>query len=239
MPNTACSTRRLDPIEDLTRDQYKAVIVVYTEGEIGYANQTRGGPPFRRIVDLIFEISQIVSIPSEGDANRYVAGVPQTDPELEAELDRIETEIAFALFFGPSGEIWRKLTHLMVTDPRSTPHRSSEEGVRLAMRSVCWKCQVPDDLFDLVHYAPLQGLDRLPQPLRGIVEQLRESSYGAVLGRGLAETMPVMPNARKLRGVALNAEVILPGQKRTGQPNLQGEARRRPGEKPEPSRDAE
>ncbi len=58
---------RLDPIEDLTKDQHKAVIVVYTEADLGYGSQKRGGPPFRREVDLIFEISQIASAPSEAD----------------------------------------------------------------------------------------------------------------------------------------------------------------------------
>ena len=130
---------RLDPIEDLTKDQHKAVVVVYTEMDEGYGAQHRGGPPFRRIVDLVFEISQVTSAPAEADPAIYVAGIPQTDAELEAELDRIETEIYFALLYAPSGSIWRRLTGRMVTDPRSAVHRTSEEGARLAWRTVTWK----------------------------------------------------------------------------------------------------
>ncbi len=124
---------RLDPLLDLTKDQHKAVIVVYTDEDLGYGSQHRGGPPFRREVDLIFEISQIASAPSEADPSVYIAGIPQTDAELEAELDRIETEIYFALLFASNGAtmnmaraggtprvetLWRALTGRMVTDPR-------------------------------------------------------------------------------------------------------------------------
>lgn len=215
---------RIDPIEDLAKNQHKAVIAVYTDGEISEAGQKRGGPPFRRVVDLCFEISQIASGPSEADPQVYVTGTPMTDPELEAELDRIEAEIALALFHAPSGKIWRDLTGSMVTDPRTTPHRDSEEGERLAWRSLSWQVQVPDDRFDPLPLTEPSGVARLPDPLRTVVGQLMESSYGAVIATALGVTMPTMPVAVPLKTVGLGVEVVKPGKTATGTANINGEA---------------
>jgi hypothetical protein len=225
-PTLACDRvfdSRIDPIEDLTKEQHRAVIAVYTDGDIGYGSQHRGGPPFRRVVDLCFEISQIASAPSEADPAVYVTGVPQTDPELEAELDRIESEIALALFFAPSGAIWRKLTGSMVTDPRTTPHRDSEEGARLALRSLIWKVQVPDDRFEALPLTAPVGIDRLPEPLRSVAGQLLATSYGASLAAALGETMPTMPLAVPLTDVTLGGEIVRKGGTATGTPNVNGD----------------
>jgi hypothetical protein len=212
---------RLDPIEDIAAAARKAVIVVYTEHDIGYASQRRGGVPFRREVDLVFEISQIAAAPSDADPNLYIAGVPETDAELEAEIDRIETEIAFALFYAPGGLIWRRLTgNGMVTDPRSAPHRTSEENLRLAMRTVTWKVQVPDDAFDPLPREEQKGLDRLPEPLKSVAYQLREAGWPETLIGGLAEGMPAMPLARPLKSIGLNVEIVPRGGTPTGTANM-------------------
>lgn len=210
---------RIDPIEDLTPDQHKAAIVVYTDFDEGYAAQKRGGPPFRRIVDLVLELSQICSEPSAADPAVYDAGVPQTDAELEAELDRLETEISLALLYAPTGSIWRRLTGRLVTDPRSTPHRTSEEGVRLAMRTVIWKVQVPDDLFDAAPSIEPVGLARLPEPLQTVIGELAATAYGARLGAGLAATMPTMPVATPLKTVVIDAEMVPDGVTPSGDAN--------------------
>jgi hypothetical protein len=224
---------RIDPIEDLKPEQHKAVIAVYTEAEIGYSGQKRGGPPFRREVDLIFEISQIVSAPSDADPNVYIAGVPWTDRELEAELDLIETQIYYALMFAPGptvklgsirATIWRALTGSMVTDPRSAPHRSSEEGGRIAMRTVTWKVQVPDDDFEQRIGPPPADpeiIDRLPDPLRWVGKELIEiePKYKSLL-EGLALGMPVAKALPQLTSVGVNVEIIPSGAARTGTANL-------------------
>jgi len=213
---------RIDPIEDLTADQHKAAIVVYTQEDLGYGSQHRGGAPFRRVVDLVFEISQIARADDDVN-NRYVAGVPQTDAELEAELDRIEFEIELALLHGPGGHVFRQLTSGgSVTDPRSTPHRDSEEGARLAMRSLCWKVQVRDNAPELLPLTNKAGIERLPEPLRFVVKKFPESTYVAALGLGLGETMPMLPIATPLRTVTTAGEVIAHGAARTGVANVNG-----------------
>ena len=215
---------RIDPIEDLTRDQHKAVIVVYTNDVIGYGSQHAGGPPFKREVDLCFEISQIASAPAAADPTVYDAGVPQTDSELEAELDRIESEIELALMYAPSGKLWRQVCGRRVSDPRSNAHRDSEEGVRLAFRSVIWKVQLDGDFFERLPIALLEGVARLPNPLRDLVEQLAATTYGAVLGNALGVTMPTMPIAVPLTDVTLGAEIVKPYATATGTPNINADA---------------
>jgi hypothetical protein len=153
-----------------------------------------------------------------------VAGIPLTDAELEADLDRIESEIALALFYAPSGKLWRQLTGSMVTDPRTAPHRDSEEGARLAWRSLTWKVQVPDDRFEGLPLNNLVGLQRLPQPLRGVAEQLMESSYGSSIAAALGLTMPTMPVAVPLTAVTLGNEIVQPGQLPTGTADVTGKA---------------
>jgi len=217
---------RIDPLEDdlIRQGKPRAAIAVYTDGDLGYGSQHRGGPPFRRVVDLCFDISQIAWQPAEGEPGQYVAGIPLTDAELEAELDRIESEIGFALLYAPVGKIWRHLTGNMVTDPRTTPHRDSEEGARLAWRSMVWKVQVPDDAFDALPLKNPVGLNRLPQPLRGVAEQLIDTSYGVAIAQALGLTMPTMPIAVPLKTVTIGQEIVPPGQQRTGTPNVSGSA---------------
>jgi hypothetical protein len=222
---------RIDPIEDLAQGGRKPVIAVYTEGDIGYGSQKRGGPPFRREVDLVFEISSIELAPSDADPGVFVAGVSWTDAELEATLDRIETEIYYALLFatrGPTmkvGEltktVWRALTGSMVSDPRSHPHRSSEEGARYAMRTLTWKVQVADDWFDGSPREQLKGFDRFPEPLRSAAQILSDCSLAnARLLGGLADGMPAPPPLPRLKKVGLDIEIIPRSGKRSGAANV-------------------
>jgi hypothetical protein len=210
---------RIDPIEDLTVDHHKAVVVVYTDEDQGYGSQTRGGPPFRRVVDLCFHISQIACVAAEGGGDQYQSGVPETDDELEFELDLIEFQIGQALLFSPAGRIWRRLCGSMVADPRSVPKRDSEEGARLAMRELIWKVQVPDDLPDALPIEDKTGVARLPRPLRDVVCELppgRLQTIAAALGNAT----PALPKARPLRLVMIGGELVRPGGQRTGVANV-------------------
>lgn len=234
---------RIDPILDLKPgiENRRAAIVVYTEADQGYGSQKRGGPPFRREVDLVFEISQFAA---EGAGDSYTAGYAYSDAELEAELDRIEAEISFALFYARNGALisrpqlerdcapppgaemqplWRALTGSAVTEPRSHPHRTSEEGARLAIRTLTWKVQCPDDHWPTLapHEAP-HGLGRFPFPLRGVARALAQTQAYAPLLNGLADGFPAPAKADQLTSVGLNVEMLPPGGARTGNPNVSG-----------------
>lgn len=209
---------RIDPIDDLPAAGAVPVIAVYTEADEGTSSQNRGGPPFYQRVDLTFEISQVARVTSADDPNLYAAGIPQTDPELEAELDRMEYEIGFALYYAPSGVLFRKLSGRKVTDPRSHPYRTSEEGARLARRTITWKVGLDSDLGDGSPVITPIGLARLPDPLASVITALGATTYGARLAKGLAATLPVMPVATPLKTVAMAAEVTKPGGAEFGHP---------------------
>jgi hypothetical protein len=201
---------RVDPIEDLKIGENQPVVCVYTEDDEGSSGQARGGPPFRQVVELCFELSIVARVPSGSDPTVYAAGIPETDAELEASLDLLEAQIRFICFYGPTGTLWRTLTHRKVTAPSSRVSRSSEEAVRLAQRRVSWKTEVLDDCFDPAPATNPAGFDRLPEPLQTVVKALASTAYGYKIGTGLAVAAPVMPLAEDLEKVTLN-ETVAPG----------------------------
>jgi hypothetical protein len=104
---------RLDPIEDLAVGESRPVVVVYTDDDEGSPGQKVGGPPFKQLVELCFEVSVVASAPSDADPAVFVAGIPETDAELEASLDLLEAQIKFICFYGPTGALWRDLSPLV------------------------------------------------------------------------------------------------------------------------------
>ena len=203
---------RIDPLEDLTIGEGCPIICVYTEHDDGKAGQRRGGPPFLLTIDLVFEFSVIVKIARESDPSEVDLAYPETDPELEVSLDLIEAQIKFVLFYAPAGQIWREVSRSRVHNPRSVVHRSSEEGAKLARRTMTWKVEVEDDEFDPAPPAALTGLAILPRPLRQVAEMLPRGSYGRKVIAGLVAepTAPVMPIATPLETVTLNAKIADP-----------------------------
>jgi hypothetical protein len=184
---------KLDPLDDLKADEKRPTAIIYTEDDDGDPGQKAGGPPFKRTVDLVIELAVVALLPIDQD--NFAAGVPWTDGELEAALDLFEAQIRFALFYGPTGRLWRQLTGSRVPDIHSLPHRSSEEATRLAMRTLRMKVTVPDDAYAAAPAADPSGNDRLPEPLKSVVAALIAGSYGATLAAGLAADAPVMPVA--------------------------------------------
>lgn len=203
---------RIDPIEDLKIGEDCPIICVYTEHDDGKAGQMRGGPPFLLTIDLVFEFSVIVRVAEEAEPNVFAAAYPFTDPELETSLDLLEAQIKFILLYAPAGEIWRKVSRSRVHNPRSAVHRTSEEGARLARRTMTWKVEVEDDEFNPDPTAILTGFAILPRPLRGVAEMLPKGSYGRKVIAGLVNepTAPQMPVRTMLETVGLNAKVANP-----------------------------
>lgn len=202
----------LDPIGDLTPDQAQPVIAVYTEHDDGMAGQKRGGPPFLSTIDLVFEISVVVKVASGSDPTIFSVGNPETDPELEASLDFLEAQIKFTLLYSPVGQIWQTVAHNRVQVPRSVPHRTSEEGVRLAKRTMTWKVEVVDGCFDPAPLTKPTGFDIFPEPLRSLAQALPAGSYAIAILNGLAAepTAPVMPVAVPLETVTMAVSVANP-----------------------------
>lgn len=201
---------RLDPIDDLAPSTSKPVVVVYTEHDNGDPSQAGGGPDFKRIADLIVEVAVVARVDDGATPGAYEAGVPETDAELEASLDLIEAQVRFALMFGPTGALWRQLTRNRVMEIRSAPQRTSEERVRLAMRTLTMQVRIPDDCYDPAPATAPAGNDRLPEPLRSVIAALAGTAYGKKIGEGLAASAPVHPIATPLKTVAMDIDVANP-----------------------------
>ena len=167
----------------------------------------------------------IARVAAGSDPAVYEAGIPQTDAELEASLDLLEAQIRFACFYGPTGKLWRSVTHRKVTDPRSVPQRTSEEAVRLAMRRVTWRTEVLDDCFDPAPEIAPVGLAIVPEPLRGVLHALASTAYGTAIGAGLVAeaTAPVMPVRTPLKTARLGLEIADPSGAHPGAPNVSAE----------------
>jgi hypothetical protein len=146
----------------------------------------------------------VVVTAAAGGADDYVVGYPETDAELESDLDLLEAQIRFALFYGPTGKLWRQLTGSKIIDLSSLPHRTSEERTRLAQRTIRMKARIPDDKYDPAPAAEPSGNDRLPEPLKSVIAALAAGSYGSKLGAGLAAKAPLMPLAVPLQSVGID-----------------------------------
>jgi hypothetical protein len=202
----------IEPLEHIGPNATQKAICVYTEHDEGKAAQLRGGPPFLMTVDLVLELSVLVKAPTTGDPTVFTVGFPETDPELEAELDLLEAQAKFVLLYGPTGALWRSISHRKVHNPRSAPHRTSEEAARLARRTVTWKVEVQDDCFDPAPLTAPTGLDVLPEPLCSLAKALPAGSYGLKILNGLAAeiTAPVMPVAVPLNTVVMSVAIENP-----------------------------
>ncbi len=218
---------RFDPLEDLQEKEARPVIVVYTEDDDTHeAGQKRGGPPYLLCVSLVFECSVVVKAFADSDPQVFTVGFPETDAELEASLNLIAAQIYFTLFYAPAGEIFRKVCGSRVPSISSVVHRSSDEGRRLAHRTITWKVLVNgDDAYDPAPAQKLEGHSLLPEPLKTVAHMLPKGSYGRRVIDGLiAEpTFPQMPLRVPLEEVALNVKAHLPGAAIPATPNIVGE----------------
>lgn len=218
---------RFDPLEDLQEQEARPVIVVYTEDDDTHeAGQKRGGPPYLVCVNLVFECSVVVKAAAGADPQVFTVGFPETDAELEAALDLIAAQIYFTLLYSPSGLIFQKVSAARVLSIGSVVHRTSEEGRRLACRTITWKVLVNgDDAYDPAPAATLAGTALLPEPLKTVAAMLPENSYGRRVIDGLVAepTFPQMPVRVPLEQVGLNVKAHLPGAAIPPAPNIVGE----------------
>lgn len=198
---------QMDPFDDLAPKMQRPHVVVYTEEDSATSGQTRGGPPFLRTASLVFELSVVAMAELPNEPNKYAPAVPVTDPETEAALDLLEAGIRYALIYGPTGALFRKLTGSRIVSIDSVAHRSSEESIRLAMRTVTFRVIIPDDCFDLSPKETATGLDRLPEPLRSVILGLPPEAYGKAIGTGLAPFAPKIAKAVPLSKVGLSVDV--------------------------------
>jgi hypothetical protein len=196
------SDSRMDPIDDdLASDERRPLIAVYSE-DSHVSKIAQGGPIFYKgLVDLVFEISVVGKYATDASAEPVV-DFADTDGATEAQLDALEDQIFWCLHYSPTGKLFRQMSKLPFEEWTSVPHRSGEEAIKLARRTVRAKIRVADACYLADVKTTPADLDRLPLQLKAIADQLGGSTYLAELALGLARTASVLPPRVDLKSVA-------------------------------------
>lgn len=199
------SDSRIDPIDDLNPEEKRPLIGVYTEGS-SLGKIAQAGPQFYRgEVDLVFELSVVASYAVDGESEPIV-DYADTDAAIETTLGVLEEQIFHALHFGASGALFRQMVKLPFDEWHSNvKHRSSEESIRLAARTLRARIRVKESCYDPAPLVSPTGFDRLPASLKAIAVQLGESTYLHELALGMARMAPVMPTRVDLESVGITA----------------------------------
>lgn len=196
------SDSRIDPVDDdIKSDERRPLIGVYTE-RTHLTKIAQSGPVFYKgVADLVFEISVVSKFAVDGGAEPII-DFADTDAATEAQLDALEDQIFWCLHYSPTGNLFRQMAKLPFDEWTSEPHRSGEEAIKLAhrtMRMPVWMkevCYVGDPA------TVPADLDRLPPGLKAIADQLGPSTYLHDLALGLARSASVAPVRVPLQTVA-------------------------------------
>lgn len=181
-PTIACNRVYDSRIDDFSPETYPSdalpTVIVYTDEDEGEAlSHQNGGPPFRRLINLVMEFAMVqgFDVPTENGGTEFVPGYPATDAEHEASLDFLEFQIArqLAECLDPLPILWRSFTRVWKHDC----HRNvlDDTGVKIAARILTWQVEVTDDQIVIYNtgdgYTPT-GLDVLPDPLKRVAKAL-------------------------------------------------------------------
>jgi len=167
-------SRMADIAPENFSEDAKPILLVTTDSDDGDAlSDANGGPPFRRNIDLIVELAMVARY-REGSG--YVVGYPDTDARLEASLDLLEHQVIDVLANGTTDLAIAFQTKIRIWSRKSHRQTSDDTGVKIACRVLTLSCEISDDQGGPLPSAT--GLDRLPQPMRAICEQLPPGSSG-------------------------------------------------------------
>lgn len=188
----------LDP--EAFEDDAKPTIIVLTDSDEGeQLSRQNGGPPFRRNIDLVFELGMIQKV---RDDTGFDLEYPQTDAQLEAALDVLEFQIARRLGYDPDAScaVFRRFFR----PQKRECHRQvmDDAGVKIACRLLTWTVDGPDDQVQVYNAAntPLPtGIAALPDPLKTIAGTLAPGSSGAQVVAAIAAALAPL-TAPQLKG---------------------------------------
>ena len=199
---------RIDPVDDLAIAEQRPVICVYTEEDSTEKFALSGPQFYDQVVDLVIEMSVPASYP-QAEAEPVVAPAV-TDPALEFKLDMLELQVRHILHFGasPQAVAWQRMATLPAVAIHSVPHRTSEEGIRLAYRTLRLRIKLRSA--DVVPSGQLNaptGFAAFPSPIAAFLASLPAGHYAVAIANALAPAVPVMPVANPLTTVTLGAQV--------------------------------
>lgn len=196
------SDSRIDPIDDVEVEERRPIIAVFTESS-DLTKIAQAGPQFyKNEVDLVFEISVVAKYPVEG--GEFIIDYADTDAAVEVMLGTLEEQIFRCLHDGPTGALFRQMAKLPFDSWTSTPHRSGEENIKLARRTLRTKIRVKEVCYVAPTGDTPQGFDRLPPALKTIANQLGGSTYLAELALGMARASTVTPALSPFAGLKLS-----------------------------------
>lgn len=175
----------------------KPTIILLTDQDEGEElSHQNGGPPFRRMIELVFEIGMTQSVK---DTEGWIVGYPDTDARHEASLDYLEFQAIRRLSYDPAplAVLFRQIARIRKYDC----HRqvTDDTGVKIAARILTLTCQVSDDQVQIYSTGDGQpsGIDALPEPLRSVAAALPDGSSGAdivaaIIGAMSTLTVPAL-----------------------------------------------
>lgn len=172
-------SRISDFAPETSLDDAKPTIILLTDNDEGEAlSQQNGGPPFRRMIEVVLEIGMTQSV-KDGDG--FIVGYPDTDARHEASLDYLEFQAVRRLAYDPApmSVLFRKIARIR----KAECHRQvlDDSSVKVAARILTLTCEVSDDQVHVFTASGDQpsGIDALPEPLRSVAAALPEGSSGA------------------------------------------------------------
>lgn len=181
-------------------DDAMPTIIILTDSDEGeQLSRQNGGPPFHRMIDLVFEIGMVQKVQ---DGTTYNLIYPDTDARLEAALDLVEFQIAKRLGYDPdpTAVLFRKY----IRPRKHESHRQvmDDAGVKIACRLLTWTCEINDDQVEVANStdAVATGLAVLPDPLKTIAAGLTTGSSAADIVAGLANALSPL-TAPNLTGI--------------------------------------
>lgn len=197
------SDSRLAPIDDLSPEEQRPAVIVTTDGtDLKFAN----GNFSDGALEVTLDLAMVAKEPVLDDHGKIIDFVPQpsfTDPRLEAFLDELEHDCFHAI----RGSAALARIFLM-TRWESAPERNGEVRLPLARRIVTITGRLLKmDCASPLPGAPPEGLSRLPQPLRDVVESLPEDSYARPIAEALAGVAPVAPTRVPFTGMTLTVDL--------------------------------
>lgn len=173
-------------INDFSPETYPAdalpAIIILTDEDDGEAlSRQNGGPPFKRMIKLVFEFAMVQSVefavpdPETGNTTiEFAPAHPATDAEHEASLDLLEYQIKQRLASGldPASLLWQRWTRVWKSDC----HRQvmDQSGVKIAARVLTWDCEITDDQLQVYNASDAipTGFDIFPEPMRSVAKSL-------------------------------------------------------------------
>lgn len=183
---------RIEAVDPAESGQAVPVIAVYTEQDEGDAlSESNGGPPFVSVVELALEIAMQAKFSVDGS---YVIAAPETDDQLEATIDLIETQAELALFRAMASlSALFRIVAKRVKSKNSIRFTDPKGSGKLAIRYVIFKIEIDDREIPITD--PTQtGLNRLPYPFNKIAAgwptDCPEYEKAVALAAALAGTAP-------------------------------------------------